>query len=118
MTVPDVVIDFFRQMKQEPWFDGIPVHAFTVDSMGNNMLDYAITNGNAEVVKYLLEIGVDVNGAGEFGNTPLMTATSFGKYDLACYLLSAGGDGNKRNDDGLSAFDMLKMNIFRKQDCI
>lgn len=63
-------------------------------------------------------MGVDVNGAGEFGNTPLMTATSFGKYDLACYLLSAGGDGNKRNDDGLSAFDMLKMNIFRKQDCI
>jgi hypothetical protein len=47
MTVPDVVIDFFRQMEQEPWLDGLPVHAFTVDSMGKNMLDYAITNGNA-----------------------------------------------------------------------
>lgn len=112
MTAPDFVADFFQRMEGEPWFSGLPVGPFTVDSMGNNMLEYAVLDNNLEVVRYLIEVGVDVNGKGEFGYTPLITAMESEEYETACYLLCMGGDGNVKNVDGLSAFDILRIKLF------
>lgn len=116
MIVPKVVEKFFEQMREEPWFYGMVVDELSVDSVGNNMLDYAVMNGDAEVIKYLIEFGVDVNNSGEFGYTPLHTCIESEKYDLACYLISMGADGSKRNNDGISAFSMLKRQIFNLSD--
>lgn len=112
MTVPDFAADFFRRMEEEPWFSGSSVNAFTVDSMGNNMLEYAIIDNNLQVIRYLIEVGVDVNGKGEFGYTPLITAMESEEYGVACYLLCMGANGNIKNDDDLSAFDILKLKFF------
>lgn len=116
MTVPVSLAEFFNTMQEEPWFGGAAVDEFSVDSMGGNMIDYAIIYGNTEIIKHLIEVGVNVNQPGEWGDTPLHTAISFEKYDLACYLLTIGADGNKQNDYGLSAFELLKHKIFTRSD--
>jgi ankyrin repeat protein len=105
--VPEEVLKFFHQMEEEPWFGGAVVNAFSVDSCGNNMLDYAVTNSDIDVIKYLVEEGVDVNNSGENGDTPLITAAYFEKYKICCYLLMMGADGRKENNNGISAFSIL-----------
>lgn len=116
MKIPESLADFFRTMQEEPWFGGDVVDAFSVDSEGNNMISHAITYGNVDIIRCLIEIGVDINQPGEWGNTPLYTAIVFDKYDLACYLLAMGAEGDKQNDDGVSAFDLLKQKIFNKSN--
>ena len=51
----------------------------------------AVKGGNIEVIKYLLDKGVDVNTIGEYETTPLKTALK-GKYDILKLLIDNGAD--------------------------
>lgn len=51
---------------------------------------YAISNGNLEIIKLLVDSGADVNKADITGLTPLMMASSTGKIDVVSYLIKKG----------------------------
>jgi ankyrin repeat protein len=107
IVLPDFMLQFFAELSAQPWFSFGKVGVSSVDSVGNNTLDYAVSYGDLCVVKFLIDAGVDLNNRGEYGYTPLHTALELGRYEIACYFLLRGADGNLKNDDGLSPFDLF-----------
>jgi len=64
----------------------------------------AVISGNLEAVKQHIEAGTDLNKKDAMsGSTPLITAASFGKNDIAKALIDAGADLNLKNNDGSTA---------------
>jgi len=66
------------------------------DEFGNTLLHYAAANGQIEVVKFLVENGLDVNVKNKYGLTPLHMASECGFVDVAKYLVSKGADVNSK----------------------
>jgi ankyrin repeat protein len=62
----------------------------------------ALQNGNADVLKGLIEEGINVNIVRD-GASPLMLAASKGQTEIAEILLQAGVNINAVNDDGWTA---------------
>jgi uncharacterized protein len=61
----------------------------------------AIMSDNLEVVRQHLAAGTDINEKEPFsGSTPLITAATFGKPDIAKALIDAGADLSIANNDG------------------
>ena len=56
----------------------------------NTGLQTAITKGNLEIVKLLVEKGADVNAKRGFWYTPLQSAIATGNKDVVAYLRSKG----------------------------
>lgn len=64
----------------------------------------AVVSGNLEVVRKHIAAGTDINEKDAMsGSTPLISAASFGKNDIAKVLIDAGADLNLRNNDGATA---------------
>jgi hypothetical protein len=62
-------------------------------------LHSASFKGHLQVVRYLLQLGVDVNVRNSVNHTPLLLASWKGHRDLAQYLLEHGADVNLLDDD-------------------
>ncbi|MGB5500026.1 MAG: ankyrin repeat domain-containing protein [Maribacter sp.] len=61
----------------------------------------AILSNNLEAVKQHIEAGTDINKKDAMsGSTPLITAASFGKNEIAQALIDAGADLTPKNNDG------------------
>ncbi len=70
----------------------------------NVELQEAIISGNVEAVKYHIKAGSDLNKKDSFtGSTPLMTAATFGKTEIAKLLIEANVDLNAKNNEGSTA---------------
>jgi ankyrin repeat protein len=64
----------------------------------------AVMSGNLEVVKQHIEAGTDLDKKDAMsGSTPLITAASFGKTDIAKVLIDRGADLSIKNNDGSNA---------------
>ena len=64
----------------------------------------AVMSGNLEVVKQHIEAGTDLDKKDAMsGSTPLITAASFGKTDIAKVLIDGGADLSIKNNDGSNA---------------
>lgn len=64
----------------------------------------AVISGDIEVVRQHIQAGSDINAADPFaGSSPLITAATFGKTDIAKVLIAAGADVNFTNGDGATA---------------
>jgi len=64
----------------------------------------AVFMGNVEVIKQHIAAGSDLNLKEEIGgSTALITASVFGKTDIALALIEAGADLNIKNNDGSTA---------------
>jgi len=64
----------------------------------------AIISGNLEVVKQHIKAGSDINKKDQMtGSTPLITATTFGKTEIAKALIAANADLSLKNNDGSTA---------------
>ena len=64
----------------------------------------AILSDNLEAVKQHIKAGTDLNQKDAMsGSTPLITASSFGKYKIAQLLIEAGADLTIKNNDGATA---------------
>lgn len=61
----------------------------------------AVLTGNLEAVKQHIKAGTDINEIEPMsGSTPLVSAATFGKTDIAKALIDAGADLNISNKDG------------------
>lgn len=64
----------------------------------------AIISGNLEAVKQHIEAGTDINAKDPMGgSTPLITAATFGKTDIAKALIDANADVDIKNNEGSTA---------------
>ncbi|MCG2417814.1 ankyrin repeat domain-containing protein [Aequorivita sp. F47161] len=86
----------------------------------------AIISGNIEAVRQHIEAGTDIDQKEAMsGATPLMTAITFNKPEIAKLLLAAGADLSIKNNDGSTALhnaaffgriEMVQMLIDAKAD--
>ena len=78
----------------------------TSDEKINSLMNASI-NGNLAVVKYLIEIGVDVNSETYDSFTPLIYASLHGHLEVVKYLIEQGADITIREqEDSRDAFIM------------
>lgn len=67
-------------------------------------LQTAVLSGNLEAVKQHIKAGADLNEKDPFGgSTPLISAATFGKTEIAKALIDAGADLSIKNNDGSTA---------------
>jgi len=85
---------------------------FDFDEEGVSILDMAITYDNVEMVKYLIENGIDVNKTNRrSGFTSLMAAACYGRVEIAKILLKNNVDQTAKDLKGFTAIDFArKMN--------
>jgi len=73
----------------------------------------AVSRGDIEATKLLLDKGAEVNARQERGFTPLFSAAGAGNIPLMGLLVKHGADVNARTDDGKTAYDIA---LERKQE--
>lgn len=56
--------------------------------------------GNLEAINDHIRAGTDLDQKDEYGSTPLIIATTFGKNDVAIALINGGADLNLKSDEG------------------
>jgi ankyrin repeat protein len=78
----------------------------SVGMFGNTPISVAITWGDLEAVKLLVEAGANIDVQMERGSTPLHEAISAGEFDIARYLVRMGADQTIKNDEGKLPRDM------------
>ncbi len=67
-------------------------------------IEEAVISGNLEVVKQHIKAGTDINAKDALtGSTPLISAVSFGKKDIAKALINAKANLSIKNNDGSTA---------------
>ena len=74
-----------------------------VGQYGNSALMKASREGNSEVVKELIALGVDLNIKNIDGNTALWNACFGNSYECFHLLIEAGIDMDSQNDNGVTA---------------
>lgn len=77
------------------------------DNAGNTPLQIAALEGNAEIVKVLLDAGCDINCKNIDQDTPLIDAVENGHLDVVRLLLKAGLDPRQSNAKGEEPLDLL-----------
>jgi len=121
-----------KAMREEPWYQ---VHTLcskgTLEELrnavetqgidislrnpnGGSTLLQAATYGNLEIMRYLIESKVDINGASNGGNTALHAAACMGFYDAARLLLEKGADKDLVNREGKTAAQSAKSDKIRQ----
>lgn len=67
-------------------------------SVGETALHYLCIENHLEGARLLVALGADVNSHDEFGDTPLMSASSLGHLEVARFLLERGANVNARDN--------------------
>ncbi|KAH8150178.1 uncharacterized protein LAJ45_05864 [Morchella importuna] len=67
---------------------------YSSHTLDGQLLLWAVKNGHEDVLKMILEQGVDVNVRDVDGRTPLHWAALFGMVDIVRVLLESGADGS------------------------
>jgi len=85
---------------------------FAYDDEGVSVFDMAITYDNVEMVKYLIEQGIDINKTSRrSGFTALMAAACYGRTEIAKLLVENRVDQSAQDSKGFTAVDFArKMN--------
>jgi hypothetical protein len=74
---------------------------------GNSAIQIAVQNGHTEIVKYLIELKIDVNTKNNSGNTALHMGVEYDYYPINKMLLAAGADGSVTNNEDAKAIEGL-----------
>ena len=76
----------------------------TVDKYGNTALIWAVSYGNTDIAKLLIEHGADINAVLGYGDyTALILACFRGNTDIAKLLLEHNADANVKDHRGMTA---------------
>ena len=73
---------------------------------GDTALHYVSWRGSAEMFRFVLTCGPNVNACDDCTWTPLMRATVANKVEFVRLLLQAGADWRIQNDNGHTALDL------------
>lgn len=89
---------------------GADIHDF--DDEGVSIFDMSVTYNNIDMVKFMIEKGIDVNFTSRRSRfTPLMAAVSYGRIEIVKILLEHGANQEAVDDKGFSSIDFArKMN--------
>ena len=87
-----------------------------VDANGNSALFRASSQGNAAVVRALLDAGADPTAVGQDGMHPLHVACMCGGVEVVAMLLLAGADVHATTASGHTARDIAVER--NRQDCV
>lgn len=71
-------------------------------------LHSAVSSGNAEVTRELLQHGAPVNARQQHGWTPLHAAAQNGNLEILELLLQSGADPALKNEEGVTALDLAR----------
>ncbi|WP_446010267.1 ankyrin repeat domain-containing protein [Candidatus Electrothrix sp.] len=74
----------------------------TQPNMVNKALAYASIYGDLEIVKYILDQGVEIDGKIAYGGTALLRAMEVNNNDISEFLIESGADVNIPNAFGVS----------------
>lgn len=85
--------------------DGVDVNAKDID--GLSALHHQAKKGNGKEIEILLRHGANINEQNDRGETPLMTAYKFDKFETFIALLSENPDIELTNRDGDKIGDMV-----------
>ncbi|EAS32899.1 ankyrin repeat protein [Coccidioides immitis RS] len=77
------------------------------DNAGNTPLQIAALEGSADIVKFLLEAGCDINTKNIDKDTPLIDAVENGHLDVVKLLLNAGANPRVGNAEGDEPYDLV-----------
>jgi ankyrin repeat protein len=69
-------------------------------------LNYALSNGEYEIAKLLIEKGANVNSTQSDGSTPLHLAIYSIKYEIIELLVQKGADLNSKDEYGSTPLDI------------
>ncbi len=69
-------------------------------------LHVAVLHGHAELARFLLSEGADVNARTKYGDTPLHFAVQGGDAGMVRLLRAHGADAAIKNDDGETPLDL------------
>jgi len=117
-----------KAMREEPWYQvhtlcskgtledlkaEVEAHPDRIDIKlrnpnGGSTLLQAATYGNVEIMRYLIDQNIEINGASNGGNTALHAAACMGFYDAAKLLLERGADRRMVNREGKTAAQSAK----------
>lgn len=90
---PEIIYKRLQHMLKDCNVDEITISGVTA-------LTQSALDGRLESVKFLIELGADVNKKDRLGWTPLHYAVSEGYVDICEYLLQNGADCSVRNKQG------------------
>ena len=100
-------------LKTLTFLDSLGLKVNVVNNKEETPLHHAVKRGNAEVIEFFLNHGIDVNKIDENGNTAF-TNSVFGKLENMQILYPLINDINLKNNDGHSA--LSKSVIYAKKD--
>jgi len=86
------------------------------NNYGETALMYACQDRRTDTARLLVEHGADVNALDRNRETALIWAALGGRTDIMEMLIHAGADPDIREDDGCTAFDILKTRYPGKYD--
>lgn len=78
----------------------------------SSTLQECSADGDLDGVKRLLNLGADVDGIDEEGNTALHMAAESGTENVVSFLVDRGADANAVNDEGDSPLHKATINNF------
>jgi len=85
---------------------------YDFDDEGVSVFDMSITYNNIDMVKFMIEKGMDVNATNRRSRfTPLMAAVSYGRIEIVKLLIKHGANQEAVDAKGFSSIDFArKMN--------
>jgi ankyrin repeat protein len=75
---------------------------------GSRPIHLAARCGHVDVVRYLVEKGVDVNATNFDGSMPIHVATTWNRPDVVRVLRELGANLDLKNKDGCTALDIAR----------
>jgi ankyrin repeat protein len=76
------------------------------DRVGKTAMEYAAGQGQTQVVKQLLDAGIDVNRQYKNELTALMWAAGYDRADTVKLLLARGANASLKDNRGMTAMDI------------
>ena len=76
---------------------------------GKSILMYAVWEGREDIVKYLIDLGADVNAKDKEGKTALMLAVWRERLNIVKLLVANKADKKAKNNEGLEAADIAEI---------
>lgn len=104
--------DYDIQSRKTPFFAGFNWYKrrVSVDTKGRTELHIAAMNGRNDVVRSLVELGVDTEARDIMGWTALHSAVQNGRYDVVRLLIQLGVNKTAQDNEGRTALHLATPN--------